>query len=241
MRAPQVDVIPCLRDNYAYLVHAPRGLIIIDACEAAPISRAIEKLRLTPVAILSTHHHHDHVGGNLVLQSGAKGQPLPIYGHTFDAARIPGFTNGLSDGETFEVGGLPVTTMHVPGHTLGAVAYVIGDAAFTGDTLFTAGCGRLFEGTAEMMWASLQKLCALPGTTRLYSGHEYAVSNLTFAQAVEPNNLAIRNLLIEARTLREHDSATVPSSVGAEREVNVFARAPSAAAFAKLRAQKDTF
>ena len=143
----RVHIVPCLQDNYAYLVHAEgrKEALVVDPSEAAPVIAAAEREGLVIVGILNTHHHWDHVGGNEELVRLRGG--LPVFGHQSDAGRIPLFERGLRDGESFEAAGLGFRVMHVPGHTSGALAYIAHDAVFTGDTLFAAGCGRLFEGT----------------------------------------------------------------------------------------------
>src|SRR5262249_37030971 len=149
---PTVVPVRCLRDNYAYLViHEPtHEALLVDASEAPPVIAELQKRSLRLTAVLSTHHHYDHVGGNEALAQQHPG--LKIFGHGSDAGRLPGLTEHLADGQAFEIGPFEVRAMHVPGHTLGALTYLIGKAAFTGDTLFLAGCGRLFEGTPEMMY-----------------------------------------------------------------------------------------
>ena len=219
--------IPCLSDNYAYLVTRDDSAeaVLIDPSEAPPVQAALTDHGLDLVAILATHHHHDHVGGIEALCSGRGA--LPVYAHASDLeqGRVPRQTRGLADGERFELGGLSFEAIYIPGHTLGAVAYVVEDAVFTGDTLFVAGCGRLFEGTPEMMYRSLnEKLATLPDDTRVYCGHEYTESNLRFASTVEPDSEAIRSRILWARALRQAGRPTVPSTMGDERATNPFLR-----------------
>ena len=247
--------IPCLSDNYAYLVAGAGSseALVIDPSEADPVLRALEHEGLDLAAILVTHHHHDHVGGIEALRErfGA----IPVYAHTSDFGRVPGQSERVEEGHPFTTAGLDVRALHVPGHTLGAVAYLIGDAVFTGDTLFVAGCGRIFEGTAEQMHASLSlKLARLPASTRLYCGHEYTAANLRFAQAVEPDNAAVREKAEDVARRRARGEPTASSTLGEELETNPFlrsaasairARFPAAASeaevFAALRAEKDGF
>ena len=247
--------IPCLSDNYAYLLvcTATGEAAVVDPSEAEPVIRAVHARGIQLTAILNTHHHHDHVGGNdaLLARYGA----LPVYGHVSDRGRIPGQTVGLHEGDTLAVGTLRPRVLHVPGHTLGAVAYVVDDAVFTGDTLFIAGCGRLFEGTPAMMHASLShKLAALDPATRVYCGHEYTVKNLEFAAHVEPGNHDVTAALGAARATRAAGSPTVPSTIARERSTNPFLRVDSpavratvgadgdaVAVFAAVRKAKDTY
>lgn len=217
--------MPCLKDNYAYLVHREGSAeaLVVDASEEAPVLAALGRLGLKPVAILATHHHHDHVGGNQGLV--ARFPELRVFGYRSDRGRIPAQTDELEDRQEFEVAGIGVQALHVPGHTLGAVTYVLEGAAFTGDTLFAAGCGRLFEGTAAQMYESLNlTLGALPDETLIYCGHEYTVSNLRFAQTLEPDNQVIAKKLAWARAARERGAPTLPSTLSEERQTNPFLR-----------------
>jgi hydroxyacylglutathione hydrolase len=198
--------------------------------------------------ILSTHHHPDHSMANPEL---AKRYGAPVYGHVSDRERLPGFSHGLEEGDTVAVGAETARVLFVPAHTRGHIAYVFDGAVFCGDTLFAAGCGRLFEGTPEMMYAAMRKLGALPGETRVYCGHEYTESNLRFAAHVEPGNAAVQRALECARALRAnaaadwHDATpeemTVPTTIADEHATNPFMRARSAAELGERRAAKDRF
>ena len=221
----EVHLVPCLKDNYAYLLHQPGSAdaLVVDASEEAPVLAALGRLGLNPVAILATHHHHDHVGGNAGLLS--RFPQLRVFGYRTDQGRIPGQTDFLDDGQELELAGMGLKALHIPGHTLGAVAYVGEGAAFTGDTLFAAGCGRLFEGTAAQMYESLNlKLAALPDETRVYCGHEYTLSNLKFAETLEPHNPDIAKKLAWAKATREKGAPTLPSTMADERRTNPFLR-----------------
>jgi len=251
--------VPCLSDNYAYLLHADGSnqALVVDPSEAAPVLAAAEREGLEIAGILATHHHWDHVGGNedLIRHYGE----LPVYGHVSEQGRIPGFSVGLEHGQRFEAAGLALEALHVPGHTTGAVAYVVEDAVFTGDTMFAAGCGRLFEGTAANMYESLnQKLGALPDTTRVFFGHEYTAANLSFAAHVEPGNTFVRDKAARVAQHRERGLPTTPSTIGEERQTNPFMRCDSkeilesvrdqvaderspASILGAIRAAKDTF
>jgi hydroxyacylglutathione hydrolase len=220
----RVVPVPCLSDNYAYLVTANgQDAVVVDPSESEPVLAALQREGLRLVAILNTHHHPDHVGGNEgLLASCGK---MPVYAHESDAGRIPAQTVKVKEGEPVEVAGLSFRPLHVPGHTTGAVAYFGHGAVFTGDTLFVAGCGRLFEGTPAMMFTSLcEKLAALPPDTRVYCGHEYTAANLRFALHAEPDNAAAKQKLERVTALRERGEPTVPSTIGEELATNPFLR-----------------
>ncbi len=238
----QVTIVPCLKDNYAYLVRPEGAKIcaVVDACEAEPIERALDEHGLELGAILATHHHADHVGGNEELVRRFPG--IPVFGSAHDRGRIPAQNRFVEDGETIETLGLAFECVLIPGHTLGAVAYIGYGAVFTGDTLFAAGCGRLFEGTPAMMYDSLtRKLDALAGETRVYFGHEYTANNLRFAAHVEPDNRDVRAKAERVEALRSRGEFTSPSTLAEERLTNPFMRASSVDRFAELRAMKDKF
>lgn len=250
----RVIPVPCLSDNYAYLVvrDGSNEAVVVDPSESGPVIAALEREKLRLAAIVDTHHHHDHVGGNEGLR--AHYGDVPVYAHASDRGRVPAQTVDVEEGKSFTVAGLEFRPLHVPGHTTGAVAYVVEDAVFTGDTLFVAGCGRLFEGTPAMMYASLNdKLARLPPETRVFCGHEYTVSNLRFAVHAEPDNAAAAAKLEASKAKRERGEPTVPSTIGEERETNPFLRCdlpslrerfPGASVvdtFAAVRSAKDTF
>lgn len=221
----QVTIVPCLSDNYAYLVRpdGEKKAFVVDPSEAAPVIAAVEREGLELVGIVNTHHHLDHVGGNagLVERFGK----LDVVAFEGDKGRVPEQTKGVGHKGEFDLAGLHVRCLHVPGHTTGAISYVVDGAVFTGDTLFVSGCGRLFEGTAADMNASLnEKLAALPPETRVYCGHEYTVANLRFAAEVDPDNEAIRAALEEAKAKRERGEPTVPSTLARELATNPFMR-----------------
>jgi hydroxyacylglutathione hydrolase len=251
--------VPCLSDNYAYLVATDAGeAAVVDASEARPVRDALAREGLRAAAIWSTHHHWDHVGGNEEL---ARDLGIEVTGHVSDAGRLPALTRKIDSADVVSVGDVRARCIHIPGHTLGAVAYFVdrgeGDrVVFTGDTLFCSGCGRLFEGTPAMMHASLGRLLELPGDTRVYCGHEYTESNLRFAAHLEPRSDDIRRAQERARDLRAAGRPTVGTTLDEERTTNPFLRvgdasvretlgiAPDAdavTAFAAIRSAKDTF
>ena len=217
-----ISPVPCLADNYAYLI--PNGLggaLVVDPGEAEPVRDALAELRLELAGILCTHHHRDHVGGNAQLAKPG----VDVVGHASDRDRIPHLTRTVEDGEVLEVAGVTLRVLHVPGHTLGAVAYWLEGALFTGDTLFCAGCGRLFEGTAEQLYASLIKIVTtVPKDTVIYTGHEYTARNLRFARAALPDNreIELRAELVAQR--RERGLYCASSTISEEMATNPFLR-----------------
>jgi len=215
--------IPLLRDNYGYLIVCEKTNTagIIDPSEAEPVLRRVEQENVTLAAILNTHHHRDHTGGNDGLLAGQK---LKVYGHKNDQGRIPGLTNGVDEGDEIQIGELRGNVLFIPGHTTGHVAYLFSNNLFCGDTLFTAGCGRLFEGTPEQMHGSLKKLMALPDDTKVYCGHEYTENNLRFAMTLEPSNHKLVSRSETVRTLRARGVPTVPSTMEEEKQTNPFLR-----------------
>jgi len=253
-----LDITPiaCLEDNYAYLLDDGSGeLAIVDVSEVGPVREALARKKGKLSAVFSTHHHHDHVGGNQEIASEHPG--LRVFGYESDRGRIPAQTEFLKDGQTFTWGKSEVRALHIPGHTTGAVAYVLGGAVFTGDTLFLAGCGRLFEGTPAMMHHSLNDvLVPLGPSVRVFCGHVYTVSNLQFAASVEPDNLEVKQRLEKSRSARSRGEPTVGSLLAEELTTNPFLRCKNAAiratmklgdaasdveVFAALRKAKDTF
>ncbi|HTJ41910.1 MAG TPA: hydroxyacylglutathione hydrolase [Kofleriaceae bacterium] len=236
--------VPCLKDNYAYLVIEGEHAAVVDPGEAKPMLDAAEREGVTIEQIWCTHHHPDHVGGvRALVDHGISA----VIAHAHDKSRIDHVSRAVEDGDTVELHGRRARVLHNPGHTLGAISFYFEDcgaepgAVFTGDTLFSAGCGRLFEGTAAMMHASLVKLASLPADVRVFFGHEYTEANLRFAVVVEPDNHAIPARVRDVSALRARGEASTPSTVGIERETNPFVRAPDAETFAALRARKDTF
>jgi hydroxyacylglutathione hydrolase len=217
--------IPAFTDNYIWLVHDGTSAAVVDPGDAGPVLATLDREGLALTAIVNTHHHGDHVGGNEALLAR---YDVPVFGPAHE--RIPGRTHALGEGDEIEVPGpgLRLRVLDVPGHTAGHIAYVgstDGPVLFCGDTLFAGGCGRLFEGTPPQMWSSLCKLAALPGETRAYCAHEYTLANLRFAAAVEPGNGALAARAVRDRATRARGAATVPSTISEERATNPFLRA----------------
>jgi hydroxyacylglutathione hydrolase len=251
-----IHLVPCLKDNYAYLVHEPatNAVGIVDPSEAAPVFAALDKHKLKLTHILNTHHHFDHTGGNLELKkkTGAR-----IVGPRADRDRIPGIDEAVGEGDVWSLGQAKAKIFDIPAHTKGHIAFWFeaDKAVFTGDTMFAMGCGRLFEGSPAQMWSSLSKLAALPPDTRVYCGHEYTLANGKFALTLEPNNHALKKRMAEVERLRAENQPTIPSTIGLERETNPFLRPTSAelrkslamegddvvGVFAETRRRKDAF
>ena len=235
----KVEIVPLLSDNFCYLLicEETRQAGIVDPAEAGPVIAAVERLEVTPVAILNTHHHWDHTGGNAELV--AKYPGLKVYAHTSDKGRIEAQTDFVHAGDRFVIGNVGVEVLHNPGHTNGHVSYRARDAVFTGDTMFGGGCGRLFEGTPGDMHVSLnQMLGGLPGETKVFFGHEYTEANLRFALDVEPDNEALRARMEHVLEIRARGEFTTPSSIAEEWATNPFMRVDSPTIQARVK-QED--
>lgn len=253
--------LPAFTDNYIWMLHNGQQALVVDPGEASPVLEALQQRGLTLTAILVTHHHPDHTGGLRALQTGR----IPVYGPRHEA--IEGVTQHLEEGDRIQWAGLVLRVMNVPGHTAGHIAYLSDAAssptpfdpiAFVGDTLFSAGCGRLFDGSMAQLFASLTRLKQLPDATRVCAAHEYTLSNLRFAKAVEPNNLDLGAYQSHCEALRANALPTLPSTMRTEKAVNPFLRctepevvssalqhgakdASPEAVFAALRLWKNTF
>lgn len=250
----KVTAIPAFRDNYVWALHDDQVAILFDPGEAAPILTWLASAHLHPMAILVTHHHADHVGG---IPEIVGRHAIPVYGPAIEA--IPGRTQALHGGETlhFDELGLTFQVLATPGHTRGHLCFFGDGRLFCGDTLFSCGCGRLFEGTPEQMHTSLSKIKALPMETLIYCAHEYTLANLAFALEVEPDSAALQRRLAEVRNLRTRGTPSLPSNLATEMTTNPFLRCeqpdvvvaaarhaghppePGLATFAALRAWKD--
>jgi hydroxyacylglutathione hydrolase len=224
-----IIAVPQLKDNYAYLlIDDTNGeAAVVDCAEADKVLAAAKSRGVKLTTVLSTHFHRDHVGGNLDLATAIPG--LRVYGATAENGRIPALTDPVDDGGRVQVGSLVGRVIGIPAHTNGHVAYYFPTlkTVFTGDTLFIAGCGRLFEGNAPTMVASLAKLMALPDDTLIYCGHEYTENNLRFALTLEPNNPRLVEKYRWAQQTRREGKFTVPSTVGQEKQFNPFVRTDS--------------
>ena len=225
-----VTRLPAFEDNYFWLIHgagsAARKVAVVDPGDAATVLAALESQGLELTVILVTHHHADHIGGVAALAGRFR---VPVYGPAGE--QIPARTTALAEGDEVDLAalGLRFRVFDVPGHTAGHIAYYGHGALFCGDTLFSGGCGRLFEGTAAQMLRSLDKLAALPPETRVYCAHEYTAANLKFASAVEPENAALREYRGVVTALRARNEPTVPTTIGLETRVNPFLRTRTAA------------
>ena len=253
---PTIIPIPAFADNYIWLIYRDGKAAVVDPGDAAPVIEYLQREGVELCAIVNTHHHGDHVGGNRGL---LERWPVPVFGPASE--QIPGRTQGLSERDSFMLPGIGIelSVLDIPGHTAGHIACVADGMVFCGDTLFAAGCGRLFEGTPAQMVKSLDKLAALAPETRVYCGHEYTVSNLRFALAVEPGSAALSERLDRDRAKRDRGEPTLPSSIGEELVTNPFLRTSEAtvraaairhagrdlpdrvAVFAELRAWKNAF
>lgn len=252
----QVHMFPCLEDNYGYLVHDPDSgyTATIDTPEVEPIERALREKGWQLSHILNTHHHFDHAGGNLELKDKTG---CVVVGPAADANRIPGIDIRLGNNDVYLFGKHEMTVFETPGHTSGHIVYYFADSGivFVGDTLFSLGCGRLFEGTPGQMWDSIQKLLDLPDATKVYCAHEYTQANAAFALTVEPDNPDLRKRASEVEKLRAANEPTIPTSIGLERKTNPFMRpdsenlretiglmhASNEEVFAETRQRKDRF
>jgi len=252
----EIHMFPCLSDNYGFLLHDKKHNLTatIDTPEVAAIQNALAGKNWTLTHILNTHHHWDHAGGNLELKEKTD---CVIVGPRADAARIPGIDIQIGEGDVFEFGDHAANIYDTPGHTHGHIVYHFANdhVAFVGDTLFVMGCGRLFEGSPEQMWNSLQKLMLWPDDTIIYCAHEYTQTNARFALTVEPQNQDLMKRALEVNEMRAKGLPTVPSIIGLEKKTNPFLRptstnirntlnmqsASDVEVFAKTRQLKDKF
>ncbi len=237
-----IHQIPVLTDNYIYLLHETitNETAVVDPAISEPVLNRLKKLGLSLNYILNTHHHHDHVGGNLALQAATG---CKIVGSEQDKKRIPAIDIALKEGDLFQLGSEKMAVIETDGHTLGHIAFWFqqSKALFCGDTLFAMGCGRLFEGSAMQMWTSLNKLMALPEETQIYCAHEYTENNGRFALTIEPTNADLKFRMQQVKEYRQQGLATVPFLLVEELATNPFLRAKSCSEFAQIRQLKDNF
>ncbi len=228
--ALEIHQFPCLQDNFGVLIHdTDRGVTAsIDAPETDAVRAALKQKGWTLSYILTTHHHADHTDGNLALKADSG---CVIIGPKAEAAKIPGIDSEVADGNAFRLGSFQVQVLDTPGHTNGHISFYIPQAgvAFVGDTMFALGCGRVIEGTNEMMWSSLAKLIALPPATRIYCGHEYTLANAKFSLTIEPENETLVARAATIEKLRAAGNATLPTTIGEELATSPFVRVKSAA------------
>ncbi len=252
----EIVTIPCLSDNYAFLIVKDGKAAVVDVPEAAPILSEIENRGLSVSDVIITHHHDDHIQGLDALKAGL-GTDVRVIGGAADAHRLPSLDLAVGEGDTIDILGAEVQVMDVSGHTIGHLAFYMPEAetAFTADSLMALGCGRVFEGTMPQMWESLSKLAALPGETVICSGHEYTEANARFALTIEPENPALLARIERIKAARADGKPTVPSTLSEELETNPFLRAhledvkmglnmsgrSDAEVFGEIRRRKDSF
>ena len=238
-KALQVSLIPVLSDNYVFLIERGQQAAVVDPAVAGPVIAALDAKGLELTAILQTHHHSDHIGGTPGLLE--RWPQARVIASAADCLRIPMQTVGVEGGDHVPLLGEDVQVLDVPGHTRAHIAFVLPESGhlFCGDTLFAGGCGRLFEGTAEQMYGSLQVLAALPAETQVWCAHEYTASNLAWAAEQQPEDKAVAARLAEVLDRRQQGLPTIPSSIGLERATNLFVRAPNPGALDELRQSKD--
>ena len=238
----KIEIIPCLKDNYSYLIIDEKSntACVVDPSEALPIIKYLENTKIKLKFILNTHHHYDHVGGNQILKEkyGAS-----VVGYKGDKDRIPGIDILVSDQENWTYKKFEAKIIHIPGHTLGHICFYFykDQSAFTGDTLFSLGCGRIFEGTYKQMFDSLMKLKKLPKNTKIFCGHEYTLQNSKFCMVHDKFNENLKNRINEIKIKLKAGLSTIPTTIKDELECNVFLRSGNVETFSKLRDLKDNF
>tara|TARA_B110000014_G_scaffold228197_1_gene188439 strand:+ start:472 stop:1191 length:720 start_codon:yes stop_codon:yes gene_type:complete len=238
----RIQTIPCLNDNYSYLIIDEKKNIacVVDPSDAVPIIEYLENTKIKLKFILNTHHHYDHVGGNQKLKEkyGAS-----VVGYIGDKERIPGIDILVNDQETWIYESFEAKIIHIPGHTLGHICFYFykDELVFTGDTLFSLGCGRIFEGTYEQMFDSLMKLKVLPKNTKVFCGHEYTLQNSKFCMVHDGNNTNLKTKIKDIKIKLKAGLSTIPSTIKDELECNIFLRSHNVKTFSKLRDLKDNF
>jgi hydroxyacylglutathione hydrolase len=243
----EVVRIPALSDNYIWMAHEPASgeTVVIDPAVAEPVLAEAAGRGWRITQIWNTHWHPDHTGGNDLIKASIEsaGEICVITGPAAEAARIPSLDHVVREGDRVRIGEVEAQVLEVPAHTAGHIAYHLPseELIFVGDTLFAMGCGRLFEGTADQMFANMQRLAALPPETQVYCAHEYTLANGRYALVAEPDNAALRERMEQVELARAAGAATVPTSIGLERATNPFMRAASVAQLAERRQAKDRF
>ena len=236
----KIEIISCLQDNYSYLIidETNNNACVVDPSEANPVINFLEKKNINLKYILNTHHHFDHVGGNADLK---KKYNSTVVGFKHDAKRIPGIDILVDDNQIWKADNFEAKIMHIPGHTTGHISFYFFNEKliFTGDTLFSLGCGKIFEGTYEQMFLSLNKLKKLPEDTMIYCGHEYTLQNSKFCISHDSNNLKLQNKIKKIKENLNNNMPTIPTILKDELECNIFLRAKNVESFSKLRDLKD--
>ena len=237
-----VEIIKCLEDNYSYLIidESNKSACVIDPSEAQPIINFIEERKISLKYILNTHHHYDHIGGNLTLK---KKYNSNVIGYIGDKNRIPGIDILLDNNDVWKTDNFEAKIFHIPGHTSGHIAFHFfkEKMIFTGDTLFSLGCGKIFEGTHEQMFNSLNKIKKLPSNTKIYCGHEYTLNNSNFCLVNDTNNSKLKKKIIKIKEKIKNNMPTIPTILSDELECNIFLKAKDLESFSKLRDLKDNF
>ena len=238
----RIEIIKCLQDNYSYLIidETNQNACVIDPSEARPIINFVEKNNINVKYILNTHHHYDHVGGNIELK---KKYNSNVVGFKYDKHRIPEIDILVEDEKIWKMNNFEAKIYHIPGHTTGHIAFHFfkEKKIFTGDTLFSLGCGRIFEGTYEQMFNSLNKIKKLPKDTEVYCGHEYTLQNSNFCIANDSKNLKLKNKIIDIKKKLKNGLPTIPTILDDEIQCNIFLKAKDVKSFSKLRDLKDNF
>ena len=236
-----VEIIPCLQDNYSYLIiDENNNACVVDPSEAKPVIDLVERESINLEYILNTHHHYDHIGGNEELK---KKYNSIVVGYKDDAERIPGINVLVENNQVWKSDNFEAKIIHIPGHTTGHISFHFFNEKliFTGDTLFSLGCGKIFEGTYQEMFESLNKIKSLPADTKIYCGHEYTLQNSKFCIKHDPENTNLQNKILEIAKKLEKAQPTIPSTLKDEIECNIFLRAKNVESFSKLRDLKDNF
>ena len=236
----KVEIVKCLKDNFSYIVHNYNEALVIDPSESGPLIKSLEKLNLKLKYILNTHHHFDHIGGNLKLK---KKYNAKVIGYAGDKERIPGIDIELEDKEIWSKDEFSFQIFHVPGHTSGHICFYFKKEKllFTGDTLFSLGCGRIFEGTYEQMFYSLQTFKNFPKDTKIFCGHEYTMKNAEFCKMQDQQNEKLKKKFEKIKNLLDKGLPTMPTTIEDELDCNIFLKSEDLETFSKLRDLKDNF